>query len=224
MKHGIITYHHPHLKTEQVLLDWLHRYGADKLEVFALPFTPRPARKVLIDHRPDMNVSAMPEDIALANGIPYHRVERDTDIPTGLDYYHVLVGTILSPEFVSTHRTINCHSGIIPAVRGLDGVKWALYEKKPLGVTLHFIDEQIDAGEIITVLPTPVYPTDTLASLCRRHYENELHLTCNFEHYLTHPVNDFKDVPTGEARRRMGRSMEQEIIDQFDDYKRAVAK
>lgn len=47
---------------------------------------------------------------------------------------------------------INIHAGITPRYRGTHGAYWSLVENKPehCGVTVHFIDEGIDTGEIIS--------------------------------------------------------------------------
>jgi phosphoribosylglycinamide formyltransferase-1 len=220
---GLITYQCPHLKTEQVILELLRHYRPEQLVIYALPYTPRPAREVLINHRPNMDLSVDAAVMARAHGIEYHAVNHDTEIPNGLDYYLVLIGYLLSAEFIRDKKTINTHPGIIPSVRGLDAVKWALYDMKPLGVTMHFIDEAIDAGDVISIVPTPVYETDTIDVLCRRHYENELYLTCAFERFLEHPTNVFAGIEPGEARRRMGKAMEAEVLERFDEYKRLMA-
>ena len=68
---------------------------------------------------------------------------------------------ILSKECVENKKIINSHPGIIPASRGLDSFKWAIYENKPLGVSLHCIDKEVDSGEIISIIPTTVYKTET---------------------------------------------------------------
>jgi phosphoribosylglycinamide formyltransferase-1 len=99
--------------------------------------------------------------------------------------------------FVRGKKIINCHPGILPAVRGLDAFKWTIYEMKPLGVTLHYIDEEVDSGEIISVIPTPIFITDDLETLARRHYENEIYVLSNFEEYLNRPVNPFLGIESG---------------------------
>lgn len=222
-KIGIITYHYPHLKTEQVLLNLLHRYHTDQLYIYALPFSPRPERQVIIRHRPDMTTSVGAEAIAKAYGISYVTINNDTEVPSGLDYYLVLGAGILSAEFTRGKKTINCHPGVIPAVRGLDAFKWSIYENKPLGVSMHFIDEFVDAGEIISILPTSVYTNDTFETLCRRHYELEIYITTHFEHYLNHPTNIFDGIPTGEPHRRMGHATEQQMVEKFEEYKQYMA-
>jgi phosphoribosylglycinamide formyltransferase-1 len=222
-KIGIITYHYPHLKTEQVLINLLQQYSPEQLVIYALPFSPRPGRTVLINHRPDMSISVGAEVMAKAHGISYTTVNFDYEIPNGLDYYLILGAGILSAEFTRGKKTINTHPGIIPAVRGLDAFKWSIYEMKPLGVTMHFIDEHVDAGEIICILPTPVYINDTFETLCRRHYELELYMTTRFEYYLENPTNVFAGIEVGEPHRRMSAEKEAQMVEMFEEYKKKMA-
>lgn len=216
---GVVTYHYPHLKTEQVMLNLLSKYDASRFSIYALPFTPRKERTIQINHRPDMSRSVPPELLAKKHGIPYTPVASDAEIPNGHDMYLILGAGILSKEFVTGKKTINCHPGVIPAVRGLDAFKWSIYEMKPLGVSLHYIDEEVDAGEVISIIPTDVYKTDTFETICRRHYETELNLVCDFERYMREPVNPFKGIAVGEPHRRMGQETEAEMIRRFEEYK-----
>lgn len=57
---------------------------------------------------------------------------------------------------------INMHSGILPYYRGADSEFWALYngEKDRIGVSVHFIDERLDAGDIILRARQDVSPED----------------------------------------------------------------
>ena len=89
----------------------------------------------------------------------------------------------------------------------------------PLGVTLHYIDEQVDAGEVVAVVPTPVFSSDTLATLARRHYENEIRVLAQFENHLLPPQNPFRGIVPGESMRRMKIEMEAEIPERFERYK-----
>jgi len=126
LKIGLITYNHPHLKTEQVI----ESLSQNEYRMFALPFTER-ERKVLFHHRPKEIPSTKSRDM-------YYKVcNSDSDIEEGCDYYLLLGAPILSREITQRLRIISCHPGIIPSVRGLDAFKWAIYENKPLGVTLY---------------------------------------------------------------------------------------
>ena len=39
------------------------------------------------------------------------------------------------------------HPGLLPENRGLDTIKWAIYNELPQGITTHLIDEKIDVGK-----------------------------------------------------------------------------
>ena len=218
---GIITHSHPHLKTEQVVESFV-RQGYT-LRIYALPFKHRKPRSVLLHHRPDQSTGLHPEQLASKHQIEYIRCETDTDVDSLCDVYHVLVGSIISSDCIEGKKIINCHPGIIPAVRGLDAFKWCIYDQQPLGITLHYIDQEVDKGEIISIVPTSVYKTDSIESLARRHYENELDVTSNFERYLSHPVNEYASIPEGDQHMRMGREKEVELEDRFNQYLRHLS-
>jgi len=60
---------------------------------------------------------------------------------------------ILSKELIASVncRLINTHAGITPKYRGVHGAYWALVnqDKDHCGVTVHYVDEGIDTGNII---------------------------------------------------------------------------
>ena len=130
----------------------------------------------------------------------------------------ILGAGILSEKCVKNKKIVNAHPGIIPACRGLDSFKWAIYNKIPLGNTLHYIDENVDSGEIISVVPTTVYKTDSLETLSRRHYENEIKMLSDFESYINKPLNNFAKIQTNEPTRRMGVEIESKMVRMFDEY------
>lgn len=219
---GLITYQHPHLKTEQVLQQLLRQDYI--LKMYALPFVPRRPREVLFEHRPDQFNAIHPQVLAKAHGIPYIACEEDTEIDSSCDVYLVLIGKVLSAECVANIKVLNTHAGIIPSSRGLDAFKWTVYEMKPLGITLHFIDAEIDAGKIIAVIPTSVYTTDSLATLARRHYENEIDSQSHFRDFLGNPQGLFTGIEESEAKRRMPQRIERELVESFPKYIKRYGK
>jgi folate-dependent phosphoribosylglycinamide formyltransferase PurN len=82
----------------------------------------------------------------------------------------VVVGTRkLKKDVFSQARlaAINLHSGILPFYRGADSEFWALCNNEPhmVGATVHFISEELDAGDIILQERLPVKPSDIYRSL-----------------------------------------------------------
>jgi phosphoribosylglycinamide formyltransferase-1 len=187
-------------------------------KIFALPFTPRKQRVVLFPHRPDQTDAVVSEILAKKHDIPYIKCEKDTDIDNSCDIYLILGAGLLSKKFIEGKHIVNCHPGIIPAVRGLDSFKWAIYEMKPLGITLHYIDAETDAGEIISVIPTNIYKTDSISTLARRHYENEIYCLSNFVWYIQHPENEYRNIQKDESKRRISIGKESEMSRTFIKY------
>jgi len=216
---GIITYDTNHLKTEQLLLRLAGRYT---MRVYALPYVQRPARKVLFQHRPDQSAAAHPRDICRQYGMSYIPVESDQEIDNGCDIYLIAGAGILSAECLRGKLVLNCHPGVIPAAKGLDAFKWSIYHMLPLGVTLHYVDEQIDSGEVVTIIPTPVFPSDTLQTLARRHYENEIQTLSQFDAYLKQPRDLFTGIDRGERMRRMKVEQQAELPERFERYKQRM--
>jgi methionyl-tRNA formyltransferase len=63
------------------------------------------------------------------------------------------------------HGWINFHPSYLPYNRGKHYNFWALVEEAPFGVTLHFIDEGVDSGDVVCQKTIPYDWTDTGESL-----------------------------------------------------------
>ncbi len=58
----------------------------------------------------------------------------------------IIKGDILK---IPKKGTINCHPGLLPKFRGVDVILWSIYKNYSVGVTVHYVDERIDMGDII---------------------------------------------------------------------------
>jgi folate-dependent phosphoribosylglycinamide formyltransferase PurN len=74
---------------------------------------------------------------------------------------------------------INLHPGLIPEVRGLDALQWAIYEGHPIGATAHVIDERVDAGRVIERRVIEEYPDDSFLDLSLRLHETQVNMVSN---------------------------------------------
>lgn len=82
--------------------------------------------------------------------------------------------SILKEKLLSIPRigTVNRHNALLPKNRGRLTPFWVLYkEEKETGVSIHFVSEGIDAGEIIVQERFPVEPRDNFHSIVRKNYE-----------------------------------------------------
>lgn len=83
---------------------------------------------------------------------------------------------LLSPSFIRAfpNRILNIHPSLLPAFPGLEAQRQALeYGVKVSGCTVHFVDEGLDSGPIISQAVVPVLDEDTEESLSARILEQE---------------------------------------------------
>ena len=76
---------------------------------------------------------------------------------------------ILPPEFVQRFPTINSHPALLPDFPGAHAVRDALAAGVQVtGTTVHWVDDGVDTGPIITQMQVPVVPGDDEATLHER--------------------------------------------------------
>ncbi len=83
---------------------------------------------------------------------------------------------LLSPFFVAAfpQRILNIHPSLLPSFPGLESQKQALdYGVKFAGCTVHFVDENLDAGPIVMQAIVPVEDSDTEDTLSARILKEE---------------------------------------------------
>lgn len=69
-------------------------------------------------------------------------------------------------------KTINCHAGKLPFYRGRNILNWALInDEKEFGITVHYVDEGIDTGDIILQYCYPITDDDNYSTLLEYAYE-----------------------------------------------------
>jgi phosphoribosylglycinamide formyltransferase-1 len=78
---------------------------------------------------------------------------------------------LLSPYFIETfpNRILNIHPSLLPAFPGLEAQRQALeHGAKFSGCTVHFVDENLDAGPIVLQAAVPIEDRDTVETLSER--------------------------------------------------------
>ena len=125
-------------------------------------------------------LAAAAEGGVSARVIPSKGIEReayDRTVVAALDDARVdlvcLAGfmRLLSPYFVSAFRgrILNIHPSLLPAFPGFEAQRQALeYGVKFSGCTVHFVDENLDAGPIVLQAVVPVEAEDTTETLSAR--------------------------------------------------------
>jgi phosphoribosylglycinamide formyltransferase-1 len=87
---------------------------------------------------------------------------------------------LLSPYFIETfpNRILNIHPSLLPAFPGLEAQRQALeHGAKFSGCTVHFVDENLDAGPIVLQAAVPIEDRDTVETLSERilHEEHRIY-------------------------------------------------
>ena len=128
------------------------------------------------------------------------RIEHDREIIAALRAREVeivcLAGymRLLSTEFIEAYRgrVLNIHPSLLPAFPGLDAQRQAVEHGVRLsGCTVHFVDETLDGGPIVTQRAVPVLDTDTPDALAarilveeHRAYPEALALVCSGDYEI----------------------------------------
>lgn len=211
----VLTYDAPHRKTQDLLLQ-LKIKGYDDIEILATPWQTRKNFEPLIPHRRFEAYDSNLDYLCTRLGYKFKRVEiNDLDFSES-DWVLIGGAGILPEKIVSSQKIINSHPAYLPYVRGLDSLKWAIYYKKPIGVTTHIISKECDAGKLIKRELVPMYSWDTFHSFANRQYELEIEMLAN-------SIKDLDDAPLSELSineseqmRRMTHKYEAELIDKFN--------
>ena len=141
---------------------------------------------VVISNKPDAaglekaKVRGIPARAIASKGL--EREVYDRQVAAVLQEYRVdlicLAGymRLLSPYFVAAfpERILNIHPSLLPAFPGLESQKQALeHGVKFAGCTVHFVDENLDAGPIILQAVVPVLDRDDEQTLSERILKEE---------------------------------------------------
>ncbi len=127
------------------------------------------------------------KELALEKNIPllmpegknHHRLENSSVIPWVRElqpdlFVLVFVTDFMPPEVIKTavFGGINYHPSLLPKYRGGTAINWAVINgEKETGVTIHYIDDGVDTGDIILQEKVPIEDLDTVGSV----YFNKLY-------------------------------------------------
>ena len=86
---------------------------------------------------------------------------------------------IVSPKLINQfpNRIINLHPSLLPKYKGLHAVEQALENGDSVtGVTVHYVNEELDGGKIILQEEVPILPNDDIQSLTKAIQRKEYYL------------------------------------------------
>ncbi len=173
---GVLTYNVPHRKTFDTLC-LLKAKGYQDICVWAMPMNYKKTFYPNIEHRPAMPWDVEPEEMCCNLGYDYKKISQYDDISQKVNDIMLVCGAGIMPDsFIKKYRIINAHPGYIPNCRGLDALKWAIYNGDIIGVTTHIVGDEIDAGELLIRKKIPIFQNDTFHLVAQRVYENEIQI------------------------------------------------
>ena len=86
---------------------------------------------------------------------------------------------IISPKLIEAfpNRIINLHPSMLPKYKGLHAIERALESgDKMTGVSVHYVNEELDGGEIILQSEVPILPDDDVQSLTKAIQRREYYI------------------------------------------------
>ena len=131
---------------------------------------------VIVPHKSDPSYNYM-KSFALnlnANVIDYEETLKDNDFLNKLSNLDIDIAICCSynkkfpKELLNIPKDgiINCHPSLLPLYRGANPYSAVIMnDEKETGITLHYMDENIDTGNIITQYTVPIESNETMGTL-----------------------------------------------------------
>lgn len=93
----------------------------------------------------------------------------DSDLFVSMSFNQIFKDEMIN---LPKYKTINCHAGKLPFYRGRNILNWALInDEREFGITVHYLDEGIDTGDIILQETYPITDADDYHTLLVRAYD-----------------------------------------------------
>jgi len=92
----------------------------------------------------------------------------DCDLFVSMSFNQIFKSDIIN---FTKYKIINCHAGKLPFYRGRNVLNWVLInDEKEFGITVHYVDEGIDSGDIILQKMYQISDQDNYNTLLERAY------------------------------------------------------
>lgn len=113
-----------------------------------------------------------------------HITKFNCDLMVSMSFNQIMKDEIIR---LAPRGFINCHAGALPFYRGRNPLNWALINgERAFGVTVHYMDADIDSGDVIVRQMVDIAPDDTYGDILEKAYE-----ACS--EALLHALDDIAD-------------------------------
>ncbi|WP_422911692.1 formyltransferase family protein [Pseudomonas sp. MAC6] len=169
-KIALFVYDFPHRKSHDFIIELAVRRGKNFCVIAA------PRKELNVDRRKyfDCSIGMAPpisaEELCRYLGVPYFSVEHEDcykieELRKCFDFeLGLIAGARIIPGDVIKifpKGIVNFHPGLIPQTSGLDAFYYSVIKNVEMGVTVHLIDERVDAGGLVFFESLDVGLTDT---------------------------------------------------------------
>ena len=222
----LFVYSFPHKKTLKGM-QLIKSYGFKNITVIAAP-------KIELKFRQSKNrISVREEEIVkpyeLAKEYGWKAIEAEHNSKETVSFLNkirpeigvILGARILSEEVIKcfSKGIVNFHPGVLPENRGLDNLKWAIFNNIPQGVTTHFIDKNIDEGVLIKKDIVDVEHDDSVYDINSKLLDSELkHLDLLLKNNFS--VESAMSLKSKyPSQKAVTNEIDEAILNNFFDYK-----
>lgn len=230
---GLFVYDFPHRKSFDFLMTILAEVKS-KVILFAAPkkkldlgVVNLKSDKVFIERRyPKLELMA-----SQLENVEYYPVEHSDfeAIATLVKKYNIRLGVIAGARIISgpvislfEHGIVNFHPGKLPETSGLDSLYYTIMNNVSLGVTAHFINSKVDAGEQAFFYETQVSEKDTFETLEVNNYTSQLNSLSLFLEQYTNNSIVTKKIVRPSKNPPMDRQTKKQAIDLFESWKAKI--
>ena len=98
---------------------------------------------------------------------------------------------IITPKLINAfpQRIINLHPSLLPKYKGLHAIERALESGDDMtGVSVHYVNEELDGGQVIMQEEVPILPDDNLETLTKAIQRREYYLLPRAIEHVKHKV------------------------------------
>ncbi|WP_215397969.1 dTDP-4-amino-4,6-dideoxyglucose formyltransferase [Rheinheimera oceanensis] len=119
-------------------------------------------------------------DSLISLGLTSVNVKSEATVADIIEHYSLVISAhckqIFPEKLVNNVRCINIHPGLNPHNRGWFPQVFAIINKKPVGCTIHLMNEEIDDGAILFQKEVPIFDWDTSLNVYERVQQAEMEL------------------------------------------------
>jgi len=136
----------------------------------------------------------------------------------------VYFGCVLSKDIINIFPAgvLNLHPALLPYNRGANPNIWSIVDGTPAGVTIHYIDEGIDTGDIVAQTRVDIEPVDTGKTLYRKLEQASVKIF--IEHWSYFRSGKFDRINQEKNCGSIHNSRDVDFIDHIDIHKSYLAK